>query len=122
MLTSLCLVLALVAPKVPTHVEVLSGGPAPSEQLMLVVYTDTSMAVGPLSSFSPRGEVLAGAAITMIEPPTSDKLVTRWTDVRGLTREVITDCGSMKAVDCAIQHNKMVDTMLLAAPVKRDEK
>lgn len=116
MLTSLCLALFLVSPKTPAHVEVLD------RESVLVVYTDTSMAVGPLSSFSPRGEVLAGAHVTMIEPPTSDKLVTRWTDIRGLTREVITDCGTMKAVDCAIQHNKMVDTMLLAAPVKRDDK
>lgn len=120
MLTSLCLLFALSAapgagpsPKAVSQVEVLGA------DLVLVVYTDTSMAVAPFKAFNERGELKAGYPSTEIAAITSDELVTRWTDTRGLAREVRTNCATLKQVDCVIQHNKMVDLLLAAAPAPK---
>lgn len=104
---------ALSPIKTVAHVDLIDADHA------LVIYTDTSAVCAPLVAFTPRGELRAGFPYTVIEPPTSDELVTRWTDARGLQREVRTNCATLKAVDCVVQHTKMVDLMLQAAPAQK---
>lgn len=101
------------APKAVSHVDMLD------RETVLVVYTDMSMAVGPLSSFGSTGLPLAGAPLTTVEPPTSDELVTRWTDAKGLQREVRTNCATLKPIDCVTQHQRIVDLMLQVAPAPK---
>jgi len=110
MLLSL-LLLASLSPKAPSHVEMLDT------QTVLVVYTDTSMAVGPLSSFTPTGLPIPGALMTEMPPAGTDN-VTKWTDANGLEHEVRTGCATLTPVDCAILHSKYVKAMLDLYPAK----
>lgn len=94
--------------KTLTHIEVFDKDHA------IMVFSDLSMAVAPLKSISPNGTFLGGTTIEIVA--TSDKLVSRWTDAKGVQREVVTDCVTMKPVDCVVQHQKIVTLMEGAFP------
>jgi hypothetical protein len=112
MIKTLLITAILAAPSVKeiAFVEVM-----PQDHI-LVIYTDCSAVFAPVSSFTLKGELITGAQNTTIEAPTSDKLVARWKGADKIDHEVITDCATLKQIDCVIQHAKMVQLMLKAFP------
>jgi len=88
------------------------------QEHVLLVYSDLSMAVAPIATLAPDGTFIGGTTIDV--QPTSDKLVARWKDANGIEHEVVTDCVTMKPIDCAIQHSKILKTMVEIYPVKKD--
>lgn len=94
----------LSSPKTIVHTEIFDS------QSVLLVYSDCSMAIAPLSTLAPDGTFVGGTTIIEI-PGTSDRLVSRWVDAKGVEREVITDCVTMKPPDCVAQHKRMTDLM-----------
>lgn len=102
------LLCAVSPPKTIVHTELLDS------QHALLVYADCSMAVAPLATLAPDGTFLGGTTIEIIA--TSDKLTSRWVDAKGVTREVVTDCVTLRPVDCVVQHQKIVTLMEGAFP------
>jgi len=102
------LLCAFSSPKTIVHTELFDA------QNALLVYSDCSMAVTPLVNLRSDGTFLGGTTIEIVA--TSDKLVSRWTDAKGVQREVVTDCVTMRPVDCVIQHQKIVTLMEGAFP------
>jgi hypothetical protein len=88
------------------------------QEHVLLIYSDLSMAVAPIATLAPDGTFIGGTTIDV--HPTSDKLVARWKDANGIEHEVVTDCVTMKPIDCAIQHSKILKTMVEIYPVKKD--
>lgn len=100
-----------IAPKTVAHVDVLDA------QTVVVCYADASMAVGPLSSFSPSGEVLAGQPITTIETTGGDQvLIDEWVTVDGTKVTVRTSCVTWTPQDCIAAHMKLLNLRKAASP------
>lgn len=86
------------------------------QENVLLIYSDMSMAVAPIASLAPDGTFIGGTVIEV----TSDKLEAVWKDAAGIEHRVVTDCVTMKPVDCAIQHSKILKVMTDMYPVKKE--
>ena len=88
------------------------------QDYVLLVYSDMSLAIAPIATLSPDGSFVGGTAIDVV---TSDKLIARWKDCNGVEHEVVTDCVTMKPIDCALQHSRALKIMTDLFPVKKTE-
>lgn len=112
-LTALVMALAPAAPLAKTVV----ATELYDQEHVLLIFSDLSMAVAPIATLAPDGSFIGGTTINV--QPTSDKLIARWKDAAGIEHEVITDCVTLKPIDCAIQHSKILKTMTDIYPVKQ---